>query len=77
MPTAGLIPAGARVEREVAFDFAQVREMRLALRNPDFTTAARIEAVINRDLGARVATMLDSGTVRLDLAGGGSTSRRG
>lgn len=71
VPTSGLIPGGARVEREVAFDFTQVREMRLALRNPDFTTAARIEAVINRDVGARVARMLDSGTVRLDLASQG------
>ena len=26
VPTAGLIPSGARVEREVAFDFTQVRE---------------------------------------------------
>ena len=69
VPTSGLIPAGARVEREVAFDFTQMRDIRLALRNPDFTTAARIEAVINRDVGVRVATMLDSGTVRLDLAG--------
>ena len=68
VPTAGLIPSGARVEREVAFDFTQVRDMRLALRNPDFTTAARIEAAINRDLGVTVARMLDSGTVRLDLA---------
>lgn len=71
VPTAGLIPSGARVEREVAFDFSAVRDMRLALRNPDFTTAARIEAAINNNLGARVAQMLDSGTVRLDLAGAG------
>lgn len=71
VPTSGLIPGGARVEREVAFDFTQVRDMRLALRNPDFTTAARIEAVINRDVGARVARMLDAGTVRLDLASQG------
>ncbi len=71
VPTAGLIPSGARVEREVAFDFTQVRDMRLALRNPDFTTAARIEAVINRDLGVRIARMLDSGTVLLDLAAAG------
>ena len=49
VPTSGLIPAGARVEREVAFDFTQVRDMRLALRNPDFTTAARIEAAINAE----------------------------
>ncbi|MBB5220873.1 flagellar P-ring protein precursor FlgI [Amaricoccus macauensis] len=67
VPTAGLIPSGARVEREVAFDFTQVRDIRLALRNPDFTTAARIEAVINRDVGTRIARMLDSGTVELNL----------
>ncbi len=71
MPTSGLIPSGARVEREVGFDFTQMRDLRLALRNPDFTTAARIVAAVNRDLGARVATMLDAGTVRLDLAGNG------
>jgi flagellar P-ring protein FlgI len=68
VPTSGTIPGGARVEREVNFDFTQIRDMRLALRNPDFTTAARIEAAINADVGARVARMLDSGTVRLDLA---------
>jgi flagellar P-ring protein FlgI len=68
VPTAGLIPGGARVEREVSFDFSQMRDMRLALRNPDFTTAARIEAAINANLGAKVARMMDAGTVRLELA---------
>ncbi len=68
VPTAGIIPAGARVEREVDFDFTQMRDLRLALRNPDFTTAARIERAINDNIGARLATMLDSGTVLLDLA---------
>lgn len=68
VPTSGLIPSGARVEREVAFDFTQSRDIRLALRNPDFTTAARMEAAINQNVGARVARMLDAGTVRLDLA---------
>lgn len=68
VPTAGVIPSGARVEREVTFDFTQMRDIRLGLRNPDFTTAARIEAVINRDVGVKVARMVDSGTVELDLA---------
>lgn len=68
VPTSGLIPAGARVEREVAFSFAEVRDLRLALRNPDFTTAARIENAINTTLGTPIARMLDSGTVLLDLA---------
>ena len=71
VPTAGLIPSGGRVEREVAYDFSQAAELRLALRNPDFTTAARIETAINRNIGAKIARMLDSGTVQLDLAGHG------
>ena len=67
VPTAGVIPSGARVEREVEFDLASLDNIRLALREPDFTTAARIEAVINADAGRKVAIMLDSGTVRLDI----------
>lgn len=71
VPTSGLIPSGARVEREVAYDFSQAAELRLALRNPDFTTAARIERAINREVGERIARMMDSGTIELDLAGYG------
>lgn len=68
VPTAGVIPSGARVEQEVDFDFAGLRTIRLALRTPDFTTAGRIEVAINSNFGRSVATMLDSGTVSLDLA---------
>lgn len=68
VPTAGLIPSGARVEREVGYDFSQSAQMRLALRNPDFTTAARIETAINQNVGQRIARVLDSGTVQLELA---------
>lgn len=67
VPTAGVIPSGARVEREIEFDFAQIQDMRLALRNPDFTTAARIENAINRRFGQPLARMIDSGTVQIDL----------
>ena len=48
-------------------DFADLRHVRLALRNPDFTTAARIEQAINADFGHGVAAMLDAGTVLLDI----------
>ncbi|OYX41653.1 MAG: flagellar biosynthesis protein FlgA [Rhodobacterales bacterium 32-67-9] len=68
VPTAGTIPAGARVEREIAFDFGGLSAVRLALRSPDFTTAGRIEAVINEEFGRQVAVMTDSGTVALDIA---------
>lgn len=68
VPTSGAIPGGARVEREVDFDFAGLSSIRLALRSPDFTTAGRIEDAINEEFGRAVAAMLDAGTVELDLS---------
>lgn len=67
VPTSGSIPAGARIEREVEFDLASVEDMRLALREADFTTAARIEQAINQNFGRQVAIMLDAGTVMLNV----------
>lgn len=74
VPTAGNIPSGARVEREVEFDFTSLQSLRLALRNPDFTTAALIEAALNREFGRRVATMLDAGTVEISIPSTGMRS---
>ena len=74
VPTAGVIPSGARVEREIDFDFSALDSVRLALRSPDFTTAGRIEEVINLDFGKQVAEMLDSGTVALNIAATGMGS---
>ncbi|RPE64757.1 flagellar P-ring protein precursor FlgI [Pacificibacter maritimus] len=68
VPTAGVIPSGARIEREIEFDFTKLKSIRLALRNPDFTTAERIEVAINKNFGRVVSRMLDSGTVILDIS---------
>ncbi|MCB2109627.1 MAG: flagellar basal body P-ring protein FlgI [Defluviimonas sp.] len=68
VPTAGSIPSGARVEREVAFDLGSLSTVRLALRNPDFTTAGRIESAINGEFGRAVALMTDPGTVSVDIS---------
>ncbi len=65
VPTNGRIANGAVVEREISFDFANRQSIKLALRNPDFTTAQRIAAAINARLGGRAATVADPGTVRL------------
>jgi len=67
VPTSGTIPSGARVEREIDFDFTQLDSIRLALRTPDFTTAGRIEQAINQSLRRSVAVMLDAGTVMVDI----------
>jgi len=74
VPTAGVIPNGARVEREIDFNFAALSSLRMALRNPDFTTAGRIETAINNAFGRRVALMLDAGTVQLDVKATGMPS---
>ena len=74
VPTAGVIPGGARVEREVPFDFRAMTRIRLALRTPDFTTAARIEETVNAAFGHPVAVMTDPGTVELDVAATGVAS---
>ena len=47
VPTAGRIAGGAIVEREVRFQLASMGQMRLTLRNPDFTTARRVADAIN------------------------------
>lgn len=68
VPTSGVIPSGARVEREIDFELSTLTQMRLALREPDFTTAGRIETAINREFNRAVAIMRDSGTVELNIA---------
>jgi flagellar P-ring protein precursor FlgI len=47
VPTAGRIAGGAIVEREIGFQLANMTQLRMTLRNPDFTTAQRIAGVIN------------------------------
>jgi flagellar P-ring protein FlgI len=63
VPTSGVIPSGARVEQEVNFALDELRTVRLALRDADFTTAQRIQSAINREVGLEVARTLDSGTI--------------
>jgi flagellar P-ring protein precursor FlgI len=63
--TAGRISSGALVEREIAFDIANQSELRLALRNPDFTTAQRIVDAINTSVGGAAARAANPGTIVL------------
>lgn len=67
VPTTGSIPNGARVEREIPYDFRRQQNVRLALRSADFTTATRIEDRINAAFDRPVASLLDSGTVEVNL----------
>jgi len=61
--TAGRIPNGAMIERDIQADFASRKMYRMTLHNPDFTTAARTVLTINKELGGQYATAKDAGTI--------------
>ncbi len=61
--TAGRLPNGAIIERDIGEDFTARKMFRLTLHNPDFTTAARLSKRVNMDLGGKYATAKDAGTV--------------
>lgn len=65
IPTSGRIANGAIVEREVKFDLEALGSIRLALRNPDFTTARRIARAINGFMSAEIAVAENSASVKL------------
>lgn len=63
--TSAAIPDGAIVEKELELDFNKKKSLRLSLNNPDFTTSARIEKVINTNLGGKFASAKDATTIDL------------
>jgi flagellar P-ring protein precursor FlgI len=65
VPTSGRISSGAIIEREIDFSLADMRNINIALRNPDFTTARRIANSINHRLSSNFAALIDPGTVAL------------
>src|ERR1700674_2949321 len=67
VPTGGRIANGAIIEREIEFALNRLPNVRLALRNGDFTTAKRIAAAINDFLRTKTAEPLDPSTVQLSI----------
>jgi flagellar P-ring protein FlgI len=63
IPSAGRVPGGASVEREVPNAFAGGGDLLINLHTPDFTTAAHTAEAINKSLGAPVARAMDAVTV--------------
>jgi flagellar P-ring protein precursor FlgI len=66
--TVARIPGGATVERAVPQQLPE-EVVRLLLKEPDFTTANRIELAIERTLGSTVAEVRDPGVVEVKVAG--------
>jgi flagellar P-ring protein precursor FlgI len=65
VPTVGRIANGGIIEREIEFGLNRLPNVRLALRNPDLTTATRIAAAINDFIGAPTAEPCDPATVQI------------
>jgi flagellar P-ring protein precursor FlgI len=79
VPTAGRVPNGGLVERQVTGEFADLGAMTLQLRNADFSTAVMVADVINNyareRFGKPVAAEQDSRTVILHKPQGISPAR--
>jgi len=79
VPTAGRVPNGAIVEREVPATLADSAVMTLQLRNADFSTAIMVTDVVNeyarQRFGALVAREKDARTVTLNKPNGISAAR--
>ncbi|MET0969407.1 MAG: flagellar basal body P-ring protein FlgI [Tardiphaga sp.] len=67
VPTVGRIANGAIIEREIEFALNRLPNVRLALRNPDFTTAKRVAAAVNDFLGSKTAEPIDPSTVQMSI----------
>jgi flagellar P-ring protein FlgI len=65
VPSAGRIPNGASVEREVPVKFGGDGHLVFNLNTPDFTTASRVVNAINKILGAGTADALDAVSIRV------------
>jgi flagellar P-ring protein precursor FlgI len=65
--TAGIIPGGALVEKEVLVDLLDKKTFDILLRKTDFTTAINVTNAINKLIGDGTASPLDSGTVRVKV----------
>jgi len=62
VPTTGVIPNGAVVEKEVPSTLVKNREIKISLREPDFTSAKRMTETIN-NLFMDTATAKNAATV--------------
>jgi len=65
VPSSGRIPNGATIERGVPTQLAQGDAVVLNLNTPDFTTATRLVASVNKSIGEGAATILDGGSIKV------------
>ncbi len=65
--TVGQIPNGATIERQIANDFAKMRELELEIDDPNPTVAVRAADAISRRFTDARVTLNDPGTINVGL----------
>lgn len=65
--TVGRIANGGQVEKEIKYDFNSKKEIVLALKKTDFTTASRISQAINDDMKEIVSSIVNGGAVQVKV----------
>lgn len=66
-PTVGRIPNGALIERDSSLDLTKLHHLSLLLNEASFTTVEEVAKVINRELAAPVAVVVDSRRVEIGI----------
>jgi len=66
-PTVGRIPGGALVERQLPAVLPEGNQLVYQLYEADFTTIARLDAVVNERFGAGCAKPLDGGSIQITI----------
>ena len=72
-PTVGRIPNGGLIERDSSLDLTKLQHLSLLLNEASFTTVEEVAAVINHELAAPAATVIDSRRVEIGIAGARAT----
>jgi flagellar P-ring protein FlgI len=72
--TVGRISGGAVVERGAAVDLSRLTTISLVLREPDFSAARDVTAIINQDFNKPVASFVDSRRIDISVPATGEPS---
>lgn len=74
--TTGRIPNGLILENDIPTQIVANQQIKVSLKDPDFTTATRIADAINGSAGlANAATITDAGTVQVQMPAGQNNSQ--
>lgn len=67
IPTVGIVPGGATIEREIPNSQKSISELTLSLKAPHYRTARNVELAINEVFGPEVAAAQDAGRIKVQV----------